>query len=98
MGTTPRRLTRPVVGLRPTTPFTAAGQRIEPPPSVPIAPNAERTATETPEPALDPPGYPSRRQGLRVGGMLTPYANSCVCVLPIVTAPASRSLPSTDAS
>src|SRR5690242_732602 len=56
MGTTPRRLTRPVVGLRPTTPSTDAGQRIEPPPSVPMAPNAERTDTATPDPALEPPG------------------------------------------
>jgi hypothetical protein len=56
MGTTPCRLTLPVVGFSPTTPFSEAGHRIDPPPSVPIAPNADRAATDTPEPALEPPG------------------------------------------
>ena len=38
IGNTPVRLTRPNVGLIPTTPLTAAGTRIDPPVSVPTAP------------------------------------------------------------
>jgi hypothetical protein len=33
----PARLTRPNVGLMPYTPFSAAGMRTDPPPSVPTA-------------------------------------------------------------
>ena len=87
-GTTPYRLTRPYVGLSPTTPSTEAGMRIEPPVSVPIAARQELAATAAPEPALEPPGVRSRSQGLRVGGMFWPYANSCVTVLPTTIAPA----------
>src|SRR3989449_11690212 len=36
MGMTPARLTRPTVGLIPTTPFAVAGQTIEPSVSVPM--------------------------------------------------------------
>ncbi len=54
--TTPKRLTRPNVGLSPTTLLSAAGSRIDPPVSVPIAAKAERAATAAPEPALEPPG------------------------------------------
>src|SRR5438309_8838891 len=56
IGKTPNLLTRPNVGFSPTTPLTDAGTRIDPPVSVPIAPKAEPTATETPDPALEPPG------------------------------------------
>lgn len=52
---TPRRLTRPWVGLRPTTPQSAAGLRIEPPVSVPIAPKQSPAATAAPAPLDDPP-------------------------------------------
>ena len=54
--TTPCRLTRPNVGFTPTTPLTDPGIRIDAPVSLPRAPKAERTATATPEPALEPPG------------------------------------------
>ena len=37
-------------------PLMAAGLRIEPPVSVPIAAKAEPTVTATAEPTLDPPG------------------------------------------
>ena len=54
-GTTPRVLTRPTLGLRPTTPFNAAGTR--PDPAVSVArENATRpAATATADPDDDPP-------------------------------------------
>ncbi len=55
-GTTPRRLTRPKVGLRPKIPQHAAGMRIEPPVSVPIAKSARPAATAAADPLEDPPG------------------------------------------
>src|SRR5260221_3279357 len=88
IGNTPYRLTSPNVGFRPTTPLTEAGTRIDPPVSVPIAAKAEPTATDTPDPALEPPGYRRRSHGLRVTGTSWPYANSCVTVFPTMTAPA----------
>ena len=57
--------------------------RIEPPVSDPSAPCTSRAATAAPEPPLDPPGTRVRSQGLRVGGVTLPQANSCVRVLPI---------------
>ena len=40
----------------PTTPVNAAGWRIEPPVSVPVAPKAACAATAAPDPPDDPPG------------------------------------------
>src|SRR5215210_390193 len=54
--TVPDVLTSPYVGFNPTTPFNAAGFRIDPPMSVPSAISDEPTATDTPPPALEPPG------------------------------------------
>jgi hypothetical protein len=56
----------------PTTPEKAAGWRIEPPVSVPVAPKATRAATAAAEPPDEPPGTsgrlsPRRRQGLCTG-------------------------------
>jgi hypothetical protein len=48
-------------------------------------------ASAAPDPPLEPPGMWSRFHGLRVVGVMTPNANSCVCVFPTMTAPASRS-------
>ncbi len=52
---TPARLTRPYVGLSPTTPQQAAGSRIEPPVSLPIAPATSPAATAAAEPLDEPP-------------------------------------------
>ena len=54
-------------------PQNAAGWRIEPPVSVPIAQGARPPATAAAEPPDDPPGTRSRSHGLRtgpVGGVL----------------------------
>src|ERR1035437_10153434 len=64
-GRTPKRLTRPYVGLSPTVPQNDAGMRIEPPVSLPIAMNTMFVATATPEPPLDPPGLCRGFHGLR---------------------------------
>ncbi len=55
-GCTPARLTRPNVGLIPTIPQQEAGQRIEPPVSVPGARATMPTASAAADPPLDPPG------------------------------------------
>ena len=52
----PARLTRPYVGLIPTSPQLPLGNRMLPPVSVPIAPQARPAATATPEPDEDTPG------------------------------------------
>src|SRR5262245_7239672 len=93
-GWIPRRLTRPYVGLRPTMPQHAAGPRMEPPVSVPVAPGQRNAATAAPDPPLEPPGTRSSAHGLRVGpyqGLLVvaPAANSWVLHLPTRTAPAA---------
>ena len=48
-------------------PVTAAGWRIEPPVSVPIASGASNAATAAADPPPEPPGMRSRSHGLRVG-------------------------------
>jgi hypothetical protein len=50
----PSRLTRPTVGLSPTTPQIDAGDTIDPSVSVPIAIAAKPAATAAAEPELDP--------------------------------------------
>ncbi len=54
IGTMWVRLTRPTVGLNPTTPLTEAGQTIEPFVSVPIATGARPTATAAALPDDEP--------------------------------------------
>src|SRR5579871_2811111 len=66
MGITPERLVRPTVGLMPTMPFIAAGQRIEPSVSVPSEAATRLVATATADPELEPQGVRSRTYGLRV--------------------------------
>src|SRR5215472_12228163 len=61
----PARLTRPYVGFKPASPHHAAGQRIEPPVSVPIAIAQRPAATAAPDPLDDPAGSWSMFQGLR---------------------------------
>src|SRR5580658_6287655 len=57
------RLTRPTVGLSPTTPLIAAGQVIEPSVSVPIAASTSPAATAAPLPDEEPHGSRSRASG-----------------------------------
>src|SRR5919201_151368 len=64
-GLRPCRLTRPQVGLRPTTPHQAAGPRTEPPVSSPREVAHRKAAVAPPEPLLEPPVYRSRSHGLR---------------------------------
>ena len=56
IGTIPSRLTRPTVGLSPTMPVTAAGQRMLPSVSVPMPTTARLAATATAVPELEPQG------------------------------------------
>ena len=97
----PRRLTRPTVGLRPTSPFTAEGQMMLPSVSVPT-PNAARLAAiAVPVPELEPQGLRSSAYGFFVWPPreLQPdeellerkFAHSLRFVLPRITAPAPRS-------
>ena len=53
---TPSRGTRALVGLKPARPVSAAGMRTEPPVSVPSAPTAMPSVTETAAPDEEPPG------------------------------------------
>ena len=79
-------------------PQKLAGWRIEPPVSVPVAPNAACDATAAAEPPDEPPGTSGRlspgfRHGFSVGlyqlvVVDEPIANSSRLVLPSMTAPA----------
>ena len=78
----------------PVTPHSAAGWRIEPPVSVPVAAGTSRAATAAAEPPEEPPGTREGSQGLRTGpkklvSFDEPIANSSILVLPSVTAPAA---------
>src|SRR5215510_12536751 len=75
-------------------PQRAAGWRIEPPVSVPVAAGASRAATAAAEPPELPPGTTSVFQGLRTApwnelSFDEPIANSSMFVRPMVTVPAS---------
>ena len=94
-GLIPARLTRPKVGFSPTMPHTDAGQRIEPPVSVPGASATIPAATAAPEPPLEPPGTRVGSCGLRQVpnqglSQVVPQASSCVFSLAMQTAPARR--------
>jgi hypothetical protein len=75
-------------------PHSAAGWRIEPPVSVPVAAGARRAATAAAEPPEEPPGTrrgstgssPGRRSEVSLD---EPIANSSMLVLPSVTMPAA---------
>ena len=93
-GTTPLSLTAPWVGLKPTSPFHAAGTRNEPPVSVPIAAAASPSATETAAPELEPPGASAGSMlfgGVAVIGFSPSpeKASSVIWVLPRQTSPSS---------
>src|ERR671930_1125852 len=94
-GLRPCRLTRPQVGLRPTTPHQAAGPRTEPPVSSPREVAHMQAAVAPPEPLLEPPGKRSRSQGVRAVAnawdkLVVP--NSVMLSLPRRMAPADFSL------
>jgi hypothetical protein len=83
------------VGFTPTVPVNAAGWRIEPPVSVPIARGASKAASEAAEPPPEPPGTRSRSHGLWVVpnaecSVEEPMANSSMLVLPRIVIPAAR--------
>ena len=87
--------TRPRVAFIPTRPHAAAGIRIEPPPSDPVAHGTSPAATAAADPPEDPPGVRVTSHGLRV----TPFASVAVhgkivssgtFVIPIGIAPAAR--------
>ena len=59
--------TLPYVGLSPVSPQKAAGCRIDPPVSVPVAIGAKPAATAAADPPEDPPGTRSKFQGFKVG-------------------------------
>src|SRR5215467_10696438 len=95
-GNAPSVGTRDLVGLYPTTPQNAAGMRVEPPVSVPIAISHMPSAVATAPPDVEPPGTRARSNGLpgvpKCGLAPTPEkANSLMLVLATITAPAARS-------
>src|SRR5215470_8613789 len=100
--TMPKREQRPYVGLMPTMPQNAAGWRIEPPVSVPVAPTQRPAATAAAEPPEEPPGTSFASEPLRRHGDTTgpwhepsfdePMANSSLPHLPSITAPSRHSL------
>src|SRR5450432_2004051 len=88
-------LTRPRVGLSPTSPHSLAGMRIDPPPSLACATATMPLATAAADPPLEPPVVREVSHGFRV----TPYASgsvvgtspsSGVFVRPTQMKPASR--------
>ena len=102
MGKTPCRLTRPKVGLSPTTPHMAAGNRTEPPVSSPIVAAHREAAAAMPEPLLDMPGLRLRSQGFlgvpKTYSRVSPKANSVMFNFPRSIAPACLSRRTTVAS
>ena len=83
-------------------PVNAAGWRIEPPVSVPVAPRQRPAATAAAEPPEEPPGTsgvfaPFRRHGEITGpknevSFDEPMANSSLLSLPSMTAPSRQRL------
>ena len=99
----PYRDTVPYVGFTPTVAVSAAGWRIDPPVSDPMASGAWNAASAAALPPPDPPGTRSTFHGLRVGpyaefSVELPIANSSMFVLPRIGMPAARSRAVTVAS
>src|SRR5271170_3994493 len=92
----------------PATPFSDAGQVIDPSVSVPMANGASRAASAAPEPDDEPPAHRSSRYGLRVSPPTADHplvekgermlAHCERLVDPRMTSPASRSLVTSGAS
>ena len=99
---TPRRLTRPQVGLSPVSPLQVAGMRVDPPVSSASDVAHRNAAVAAAEPLLEMPGFRDKSHGLR--GVppgwwkLSPKANSERFSLPSSTAPACFSRATTTAS
>jgi hypothetical protein len=66
---TPPRSTRAAVGLKPATPQNAAGTRIDPDVSVPMAHGTTPCATATAEPEEEPPGARGTAPERGLGGV-----------------------------
>src|SRR5487761_1564973 len=108
MGTMPRRLTSPLVGLMPTMPQALAGLTIEPSVSVPTASVASPAATPAADPELDPEGLRSSAYGFAVWPPTVDqpllewverkFAHSDRLAFARITAPAARSLDTMNAS
>src|SRR5581483_6708017 len=108
IGTIPARLSRPSVGLMPTSELLFDGDTIEPSVSVPIATAHRLAAAAVPDPELEPDGFLSRAYGFFVcpPRPLHPlvecverkFAHSLRFVLPRMTAPAARSRATMNAS
>src|SRR5688572_19744665 len=84
-------------------PLSAAGWRIEPPVSVPVAIGTRRAATAAAEPPEEPPGTRRIAQGFLTGpkyelSLEEPIANSSMLHLPSSTAPARPNCSTTCAS
>src|SRR4029077_17142290 len=101
--TKPERLTRPYVGLMPTTPHRDAGWRTETPASEPSAAGTAPAATSAAEPPDEPPGT----RVLSNGWSERPYAECAVAVpmppspqffFPAIRAPAAFSFATAVAS
>src|SRR5262245_13233346 len=93
---TPRTLTRPYVGLNPTTPQYAAGILTDPDVAGPTDPKQRPAATAAADPPDGPPAMRSSDHGFRTAPKqdtsdVPPYANSCRLSLPRMMAPSSRS-------
>ena len=91
------------MGLTPTVAVSAAGWRMEPPVSEPMASGAWNAASAAALPPPEPPGTRSVSHGLRVGpyaefSVDEPIANSSMLVLPRIGMPAARSRAVTVAS
>ena len=87
----------------PVSPQNAAGWRIEPPVSVPVAAGASRAATSAALPPDEPPGTRSTSHGFATGPCTLfsfdePIANSSMFALPSVTVPAAARRSTTAAS
>src|SRR6266850_1651464 len=105
IGITPARLTRPIVGLMPTTPQLFAGPTMLPSVSEPIATAVKFAATAAPEPELEPDALQSMMYGLwqrpprpdqpLVEAKPRKFAHSLRPALPRITAPAWRSFSAT---
>src|ERR1700687_2485073 len=98
----PQREQRPYVGFMPTVPVNAAGCRMEPPVSVPVAPRHNCAATAAAAPPLEPPRTSLVLARVRPHGEVTgpkcevsfdePMATSSLLVLPSSTAPSRQRL------
>ena len=87
---------RPRLGLNPTSPVTAAGIRMDPPPSFACAIGSAPAATSDAEPPDEPPLVRSVSHGLRVTSppwrsVAAVQPNGGMAVVPIGLSPVARS-------